>query len=80
MPCNTGEAGECLLLHEFGVSKSFERVFIKTVDSDIVIITTAAFRKIPSIRVMAVLQVRAFQLADNFKADLKVSESCQRHV
>ena len=47
---NTREADECLLLHKLDVSKSFDRIFIKTVDSDIVIITTAVFRKIPSIK------------------------------
>ena len=50
MPCNTEGAYECLLLPTLDVSKRFDRIRIKTVDSDIVIITTAAFRKIPSIK------------------------------
>ena len=39
-----------MLLHTLDVSKSFDRILIKTVDSDIVIITIAAFRKSPSIK------------------------------
>ena len=48
--CNTEEGDKCLLLHALDVSKSFDRILIKTVDSDIVIITIAAFRKSPSIK------------------------------
>ena len=50
VPCNTDEADECLLLHTFNVTKSFGRILIKTDDSDIVIITTAALQNIPSIK------------------------------
>ena len=47
MPCNTEEADERLLLHTLYVLKSFDRVLIKTVDGDVVIIATGAFQKNP---------------------------------
>ena len=47
MPCNIEEADESLLLHIPDVSKRFDRGLIKTVDSDVVIIATAAFQKNP---------------------------------
>ena len=43
MRCNVEEADERLLLHTLDVSKKFERVLIKTVDSYVVITATAAF-------------------------------------
>ena len=46
MACNIDNADERLLLHTLDVSKSFDRVLIKTVDSDIVIIAIVAFKKI----------------------------------
>ena len=52
MPSNNEETDECLLLHALDVLKSFDRVLIKTVESDIVIITITAFRKILSISVV----------------------------
>ena len=39
MPCNREQADERFLLHEFDASKSFDWILIKTVDTDIVIIT-----------------------------------------
>ena len=50
MPCNIEEADEHVLLHVFDASKSFDWILIKTVDNDIVIITTLAFWKFPSIK------------------------------
>ena len=50
MACNIDNADERLLLHTLDVSKSFDRVLIKTVDSDIVIIAIVAFKKISSIK------------------------------
>ena len=50
MPCNTKEADECLLLHTLDILKRFDRILIKTNDSDIVIIMTAVFRVILSIK------------------------------
>ena len=50
MPGNIEGADERLLLQTLHVSKSFDRFPIKTVDSDVVIIATAAFQKIPSIK------------------------------
>ena len=47
---NTEETDKCLLLYTLGVPKNFDHIHIKAVDSDIVIIMTAAFRKISSIR------------------------------
>ena len=47
--CNTEKTDECLLLYTLDISKNFDQILIKAVDSDIVIITTAAFRKISSI-------------------------------
>ena len=52
MPCDTEEADECLLLQTTDVSKSFDRIFIKTSDSDIVTNETARFLQIPIQRVM----------------------------
>ena len=49
-PWNTEETGECLLLYTLDVSKGFDRILIKSVDSDTVISTTAAFRETPSIK------------------------------
>ena len=46
MTCNTEEVDECLMLHTLEVSKSFDRILIIAVVSNIVIITTASFRKI----------------------------------
>ena len=43
MRCNVEGADEGLLLHTLEVSKKFERVLIKTVDSYVVITETAAF-------------------------------------
>ena len=40
----------CLLLYRLGVSKSFDQIIIKTVDRDIVIFMTAAFRKTSSVK------------------------------
>ena len=48
--CNTEEGDKYLLLHTLDISKSFDRILTKTVDSDIVIITIAAFQKSPSIK------------------------------
>ena len=50
MPCNTEAADECLLLDTLDILKSYDRIPIKTVDGDIVIITTAAFRTNPFIK------------------------------
>ena len=50
MRCNVQEADERLVLHTLDVSKSSERVFIKIVDSDVVITAAAAFQKDPSIK------------------------------
>ena len=52
MPCDTEEADDCLLLHTIDVLKSFDRIFIKTSDSDIVTNETARFLQIPIQRVM----------------------------
>ena len=49
--CNIEEEDERLQLNTLDVSKSFDRVLIKTVDSD-VIIATVAFQKNSSISVM----------------------------
>ena len=49
MPCSIEKADERLLLYTLDVSKSFDRVLIKTVDCDVVIIATAGFHKIHSI-------------------------------
>ena len=49
MPCSIEKADERLLLYTLDVSKSFDRVLIKTVDCDVVIIATAVFYKIHSI-------------------------------
>lgn len=48
VPCNKEEANESLVLHSLGVSKSFDRVLMKPVDRDVVIIATVAFQKIRS--------------------------------
>lgn len=45
MHCNIEEADERLLLHISDVLKSFDQVLIKTADSDVAIIATAAFRE-----------------------------------
>ena len=45
MPCSIEKADERLLLYTLDVSKSFDRVLIKTVDCDVVIIATAVFTK-----------------------------------
>ena len=50
LPCHTGEVDVCLLLRALGVSKSFDRILLKTVVSHIVITATATFRKIPSMK------------------------------
>ena len=50
MHCKVEEADERLVLHKIDVSKSFEQVFIKTVDGDVVITAAAAFQKDPSIK------------------------------
>ena len=55
MPCNTKEADECLLLHTLDILKRFDRILIKTNDSDIVIIMTAVFRIIPSIKELCII-------------------------
>ena len=63
MPCDTEEADDCLLLHTTDVSKSFDRIFIKTSDSDIVTNETARFLQIPIQRVMDhVLQSKSINL------------------
>ena len=48
--CNIEEKDERFLLHTLDASKCFGRALIKTVDSDIAIIATAAFQKIHSIK------------------------------
>ena len=45
MSCNTEEVDDCLFLHALDISKIFDQILIKAVDSDIVIVTTAAFPK-----------------------------------
>lgn len=50
MRWNVEGADEHLLLHTLEVSKKFERVLIKTVDSYVVITATAAFQKDSSIK------------------------------
>ena len=50
MPCKIEEADERFLLHTLDASKCFGRALIKTVDSYIVIIATAAFQKTHSIK------------------------------
>ena len=63
MPCDTEEADDCLLLHTIDVLKSFDRIFIKTSDSDIVTNETARFLQIPIQRVMDhVLQSKSINL------------------
>ena len=63
MPCDTEEADDCLLLHTIVVSKSFDQIFIKTSDSDIVTNETARFLQIPIQRVMDhVLQSKSINL------------------
>lgn len=63
MPRDTEEADDCLLLHTIDVLKSFDRIFIKTSDSDIVTNETARFLQIPIQRVMDhVLQSKSINL------------------
>ena len=50
MLCRIEEANKRVLLHTLDVSKSFDGVLIKTVDSDLVIIATVAFLKILSVK------------------------------
>ena len=48
--CDLYYVDECLVLYTLDVPKSFVRILIKSVDSDIVITATAAFQKIPFIK------------------------------
>ena len=64
VPCKIEKANELLQLHTLGFPKSFGRILMKTVDSVIVIIVIAAFRKILSIKELWI-KVNPFRFIPN---------------